>query len=188
MLQTTLQITPLPVFPYVHVWELLVRILRSGIIRVIIFTFVFIVCKLFFFFFPFGCIGSSAGKESACNAGDPGLIPGSGRSPGEGKGYPFQYYCLKNSMDREAWQAPVHRVTKSRTWTRLRNFHFQGMRTSPTRNWTHAPCSGSRVLTTGPPGKPFKITIEGIPWCSSGSDSALSLPPTPQPSVWVWSL
>ena len=47
----------------------------------------------------------SDGKESACNAGDPGLIPGSGRSPGEGNGYPLQYFCLENSMDRRAWQA-----------------------------------------------------------------------------------
>jgi len=46
------------------------------------------------------CPGGSDGKESACNAGDPGLIPGLGRSPGEGKGYPLQYSCLENSMDR----------------------------------------------------------------------------------------
>ena len=43
----------------------------------------------------------SEGQESACNAGDPGLIPGSGSSPGEGNGNPFQYSCLENSMDRE---------------------------------------------------------------------------------------
>ena len=42
-------------------------------------------------------------KESACNAEDPGSIPGLGRSPGEGNGYPFQYSCLENSMDRGAW-------------------------------------------------------------------------------------
>ena len=47
-------------------------------------------------------------KESACNAGDPGLIPGSGRSPGEGHGNPLQYSCLENPMDRGAWQAAVH--------------------------------------------------------------------------------
>ena len=46
-----------------------------------------------------GFFGSSAGKESACNAGDPVLIPGLGRSPGEGKGYPLQYSVLENSMD-----------------------------------------------------------------------------------------
>ena len=61
--------------------------------------------------FPSG----SVGKESACNAGDPGLIPGSGRSPGEGNGNPLQYSCLENSMDREAGQAAVHGIAKS--WT-----------------------------------------------------------------------
>ena len=59
----------------------------------------------------------SDGKESACNAGDPGSIPGSGRSPGEGNGNPLQYFCLQNSMDRGAWWAAVHVVAKS--WTRL---------------------------------------------------------------------
>ena len=56
------------------------------------------------------------GKESACNTGDPcdwGLIPGSGRLPGEGNGNPLLYSCLENSMDRGAWQAMVHGVTKS---------------------------------------------------------------------------
>ena len=62
-----------------------------------------------------GFPGGSDGKESACNAGDPGLISGSGRSPGEGNGYPFQYSCLHNSMDRGAWWVTVHGVTKSRT-------------------------------------------------------------------------
>ena len=51
--------------------------------------------------FPCG----SVGKESACNAGDLGLIPGSGRSPGEGNGNPLQYPCLENLMDRGAWWA-----------------------------------------------------------------------------------
>ena len=53
-------------------------------------------------------IGGSDGKESACSAGDPGSIPGSGRSPGEGNGYPLQYSCLKNPTSREAWRATVH--------------------------------------------------------------------------------
>ena len=57
--------------------------------------------------------GSSDSKESVCNAGDPGSIPGLGRSPGEGNGYPFQYSCLQNSMDRAAWQAPLHGIAKS---------------------------------------------------------------------------
>ena len=53
-----------------------------------------------------GFPGASHGKESACNAGDPGLIPGLGRSPGEGNGYPLQYPCLENPMDRGASRAP----------------------------------------------------------------------------------
>ena len=52
-----------------------------------------------------GFPGDSDGKESACNAGDPGLVPGLGRSPGEGNGNPLQYSCLENPMDRGAWQA-----------------------------------------------------------------------------------
>ena len=64
-----------------------------------------------------GFPGGSDGKESACDAGDPGSIPGSGRSPGEANGNPLQYSCLEDSMDRGAWRATVHGVTKS--WTRL---------------------------------------------------------------------
>ena len=61
-------------------------------------------------------------KDSAYNAGDLGLIPGLGKSPGEGNGNPLQYSCLKNSMDRGAWRAIVHGVAKSRT--RLSEFAF----------------------------------------------------------------
>ena len=57
---------------------------------------------------------SSVGKESACSVGDPGLIPGSGRSHGEGNGSPFQYSCLENPMDRRTWQATVHGITRVR--------------------------------------------------------------------------
>ena len=59
--------------------------------------------------------GGSDGKVSVYNAGDQGSIPGLGRSPGEGNGNPLQYYCLENPMDRGAWQATAHGVTKSRT-------------------------------------------------------------------------
>ena len=62
-----------------------------------------------------GFPGDSDGKESACNAGDPGSIPVSGRSPGEGNGNPLQYASRENSMDRGAWWATVHGVAKSRT-------------------------------------------------------------------------
>ena len=55
------------------------------------------------------------GKELACNAGDLGLIPGLGRSPGEGNDYPIQYFCLENSVDRGAWQAAVFGIAKSQT-------------------------------------------------------------------------
>jgi len=57
---------------------------------------------------------SSVGKESACNAGVLGLIPGSGRPPGEENGNPLQYSCLVNPMDRGAWQATVHGVARVR--------------------------------------------------------------------------
>ena len=57
----------------------------------------------------------SDGKASACSAGDPGSISGSGRSPGEGNGNPPQYSCLENSMDRGTWWATVHGITKHRT-------------------------------------------------------------------------
>ena len=63
--------------------------------------------------FPSG----SDSKKSACNAGDLGLIPGSGRSPGEGNGNPLQYSCLEKPMDRGTWRTTVHGVTRS--WTQL---------------------------------------------------------------------
>ena len=59
--------------------------------------------------------GASESKESVCTMGNPGLIPGYRRSPGGGNGYPPQYSCLENSMDRGAWRATVHEVTKSQT-------------------------------------------------------------------------
>ena len=68
--------------------------------------------------FPSG----SDDKESACNTEVMSLIPGSGRSPGEGDGYPLQYSCLENSMDRGAWLATLHGVAKS--WTRLSSYYF----------------------------------------------------------------
>ena len=81
-----------------------------------------------------GFPGGSDGKASASNAGDPGLIPALGRSPGEGNGNPLLYSCLENSMDEGSWWATVHGVAKSRT--QLSNFTFFG----------HA---GSLLLFTG---------------------------------------
>ena len=62
-----------------------------------------------------GFPGGLDGKESGCNAGDPGLIPELGKSPGEGNGNPFQYSCLENTMDRRAWQAMVHGILRVTT-------------------------------------------------------------------------
>ena len=59
--------------------------------------------------------GDSDGKESVCSVGDWGSIPGWGGCPGEGNGNPFQYFCLEDPMDRRAWRAVAHGVTKS--WT-----------------------------------------------------------------------
>ena len=72
--------------------------------------------------------GGSDGKESASNAGDMGSISGSGRSPGEGNGYPLQYSCLENCMDRGAWRATVYGIAKSQT--RLSNWHFHTLHVS----------------------------------------------------------
>ena len=72
-------------------------------------------CLVGFSFFLRDSLVAQMVKASACNAGDLGLIPGSGRSPGEGNGNPFQYSCLENSMVGGAWWATVHGVAKSQT-------------------------------------------------------------------------
>ena len=66
-------------------------------------------------FLGLGFPGGSDSKESACNAGDPDSIPGSGRNPGEGNGNPFQYSCMENPMDRGTWWATLHGVAKRQT-------------------------------------------------------------------------
>ena len=80
------------------------------------------------FFYPVMCQegfpGGSDGKESACNLGDPGVIPGLERSPGEANGNPLQYSCLENSMNRGACWATAHDVAKSQTWLSDWYFHF----------------------------------------------------------------
>ena len=70
--------------------------------------------------------GSSDSKESACSEGDPGSIPGLGRSPGEENGNALQYSCLENPMDKGAWQAAVHGVAKSWTWLIWLSMQSQG--------------------------------------------------------------
>ena len=83
--------------------------------------------------FPCG----SDGKESACNARDPGLISGSGRSPGEENDNLLQYSCLENSIDRGAWWATVHGVAKS--WIPLNNYTF-----------TFMACHKTSIVNSGP--------------------------------------
>ena len=63
-----------------------------------------------------GLPGGSDSKETACDVGDLDSLPGSGRSPAEGNGYPLQYSCLGNPMNRGAWWATAHGVAKSWTW------------------------------------------------------------------------
>ena len=91
-----------------------------------------LICVFFFFNLVtplvghHGFPGGSDGKESACNAGDLGSIPGLGRSPEEGNGNPLQYSCLGNPMNRRAWQAIVHGATKCQTRPSDWHFHFPG--------------------------------------------------------------
>ena len=96
--------------------------------------------------------GGSDGKESAYNVGDPGSIPGLGRSPGEGNGKGLQYSCLENSMDRGAWQFTVHGVANSRT--RLSDFtftfHFHALEKEMA---THSSILALRIPGTGEPGE-----------------------------------
>ena len=95
--------------------------------------------------------GGSDSKASAYNVGDPDLIPGWGRSPGEGNGNPLQYCCLENPMDRGAWKATVYGVTEGRT--RLRDltftFHFHALEKEMA---AHSSVLAWRIPGTGEPG------------------------------------
>ena len=90
-------------------------------------------------------------KKSTCNAGHPGSIPGLGRSPGEGNGYPLQYSCLENSMDIGDWWATVHGVSKSLTGLSdfTFTFHFHSLEKEMA---THSSVLAWRVPGTVEPG------------------------------------
>ena len=90
----------------------------------------------------------SDGKVSACNAGELSSVPKLGRSPGGVNGNPLQYSCLENPMDRGAWQATVHGITKS--WTRLSDFHFTFIqRDFPSGTNGKEPACNAEVRDTG---------------------------------------
>ena len=88
-----------------------------------------------------GFPGGSGGKESACSAGDLDSIPGLGRCPGGGHGNPLQYSCMENPMDRGAWQAMVHRVTKIWTWLKRLSTMVAQWKNLPAvqETWVRAP-------------------------------------------------
>ena len=90
--------------------------------------------------FPCG----SDGKETACNAGDPGSSPGSGRSPREGNGNPLWYSCLENPIDRGAWWTTVHGVTKS--WTPLSGNYYHSVGQVLHPSFIKSPWSCSALL------------------------------------------
>ena len=130
------------------------------------------------------------GKESACNARDLSLNPGSGRSPGEGHGNPLQYSCLENSMDRGACQATVHGVTKSQTW--LSDFHFLPSSWGQVLQLLSASASASAIWAASPkvtssPGQPRardwvrKRSWEPALWGSHGLFCRPLLPPSQVP-------
>ena len=81
-------------------------------------------CQCLYLCHYWGFPGGSLCKESACHAGNPGLIPEWGRSPREGHGNPLQYSCLEKSMDRGAWWATVHGVPENQTQLSDQHFHF----------------------------------------------------------------
>ena len=104
--------------------------------------------------FPAG----SDGKKPACNAGDLGSIPVSGKSPGEGNGYPLQNFQLENPTDRGAWWATVHGLTKSWIWLNNEHFHLhEGILST----WS---CKGQE------PGREHVNFEVGLTWKSSRTD------------------
>ena len=98
---------------------------------------------------------SSVSKESACNATDPGSIPGLGRSPGEGNGSPLQYSCLENPMDRGDWQATTHGVARI-------GLNWLQVVTKPPSPTVTTPRKPSLTITCLPKGR-VKGFLPGLP-------------------------
>ena len=127
-------------------------------------------------FHCWGCRGGSDGKESACNAADPGSVLELGRSPGEGNGNPLQYSCLEKSMDRGAWWATVRGVTKRQT--RLRDGHTHtGMINWIIGHWWlnfHLPLSSLSLFSRSGGGTESSKPLTGL-WSFWGPASVLKL-------------
>ena len=124
-----------------------------------------------------------SGKESACQAGDLGSIPGSRRSPGEENGNPLQYACLENPMDRAAWRATVHGVAKaSDTAWRLNDSNKDPGRL---QQWTWVSQQAgawSRLRPVDPKAPPFKLSEDSHHLSHEGADRATCLLPSLCPS------
>ena len=106
--------------------------------------------------------GGSVGKESACNAGGAGFIPGLRRSPGERNGNPLQYACLENPMDRGAWQATVRGIT--RVWHDLATKPPPPPCTTWTPDFAWAPSPPNSPHTSLEADLPLKNTIRIVTW------------------------
>ena len=111
-----------------------------------------------------GFPGGSGGMKSVCNVGDPVSIPGSGRSPGEGNGNPLQHSCLGNPMDRGAWWATVHGVTKSQK-------QLKQLRWGYTHIITHTHSAHRHPHTQSFPHNPPTFTCAVIPTYSPSPTS-----------------
>ena len=132
--------------------------------------------------------GGSDGKESACNAGDPGSIPGLGRSPAEGNGYPIQYSYLENSMDKRACWATVYWVTKS--WTLLSNYHFHPYFKATTNIHSTLHLPPTTILTLWLQSSPLEkwspLAHFTLTLCSFLRPGSRSWPHPPKPPINSW--